>query len=333
MKKIFNQHKIFKYAPLGMAIFCFGGILNIAKAPEMNVFSQVRASVSRFPKQKASDLFKSVVNIPEPGNRNRFNQLIEYARSQKLYQRPIGEIIQAIAEQFLGTPYISGLLDKSPEEKLIISFEGFDCVLFVETVLAIARSVAIQDYTYSTFANNILNQRYRHGKINGYCSRLHYFSDWIYDNHKRGNVTNITPKLGGIPLLKTFNFMSNHRENYPLLASNDANYQCLRSREAELEKIQFYYLPKNKIYTLYSHLKPGDIVATTTDIKGLDVTHTGFIYYYQPGGIGFIHASPSRGVTISRDLQNYLDNVEGVTGIIVARPNTPHQIGRQYSKE
>ncbi|HIK29544.1 MAG: DUF1460 domain-containing protein [Oscillatoriaceae bacterium SKW80] len=329
MKKFFKQHKILELAIVGIAIFFLVVIFNIAKAGplEVNVFLQARASVRSFSKQKAYDLFNIAVNIPEPENLRRFNELIEYARSQQLYQRPIGEIVQAIAEQFIGTPYISGLLDKSPEEKLIISFAGFDCVLFVETVLAIARGVAMQDYTYSTFANNILNQRYRHGQLNGYCSRLHYFSDWIYDNHKRGNVANITQNLGGIPILKTFNFMSNNREIYPQIARNDVNYQCLRSREAQLDKIQFYYIPKNQIYTLYNRLKAGDIVATTTDIKGLDVTHTGFIYH-QHGAIGFIHASPSRGVTISQDLQNYVDNVEGVTGIIVARPNTPHQIER-----
>ncbi len=335
MQKFFNLQKMLELAALGAAIACIGGSLSVAKArtSEMNVFStdglKASPSVSRFPKQIAPDLFTIAANIPETENLQRFTGVVEYARSRQLYDRPMGEIVQAIAEQFLGTPYAAGLLDKSQEEKLIISLDGFDCVLFVETVLAIARGVAVQDYTYPTFAKNIVDQRYRHGQLDGYCSRLHYFSDWIYDNQNRGNVANITQTLGGIPLGKTLNFMSQHRASYPQMASDEANYQCIRSVEANLEKLRFEYIPKNRIYTLYNRLQPGDIIATTADIEGLDVTHTGFIYRQPDGGMGFIHASPSGEVKISRDLQSYVENVEGLTGIIVARPTDPRQMGRQ----
>jgi cell wall-associated NlpC family hydrolase len=249
----------------------------------------------------------------------KFEQLIQGARSKNLSRRPLSEIISVVAEQFIGTPYVAGLLDQSPEETLVISLAGFDCVLFIETVLAIARGISVQDYTYQGLEKRVEEQRYRDGKLTNYCSRLHYFSDWIYDNAKRGLVVNITPSLGGIPLNQTLNFMTEHRQSYPQLA-DDGNYDCIRQVEAKLKDVPLTYIPQDQISTLYDRLQPGDIIATATDIEGLDVTHTGLVFQSPDGKIGFIHASPSGQVTVSPDLQSYVQAVEGQIGIIVARP-------------
>ena len=249
----------------------------------------------------------------------KFEQIMQRARSKNLSRRPLSEIISVVAEQFIGTPYVAGLLDQSSEESLVVSLAGFDCVLFIETVLAIARGIAAQDYTYPGLKNRVEEQRYRDGKLTDYCSRLHYFSDWIYDNAKRGLVENITPSLGGIPLNQTLNFMTEHRQSYPQLA-DDENYNCIREVEAKLKDVPLTYIPQDKISTLYDRLKPGDIIATATDIEGLDVTHTGFVFQSPDGKIGFIHASPSGEVTVSPDLQSYVQAVDGQIGIIVARP-------------
>ncbi len=248
-----------------------------------------------------------------------FERVMEGASAQNLSSRPLSEIISVVAEQFIGTPYVAGLLDQSPEEKLVISLAGFDCVLFVESVLAIARGIAERDYTYQGFSDRIQEQRYRDGKLTDYCSRLHYFSDWIYDNSKRGLVENITQTLGGIPLNKSLNFMTEHRQSYPQLA-DDSNYDCIRQVEATLNQVSLFYIPQDQISTLYDRLQPGDIIATATDIEGLDVTHTGLVYQSKDGKMGFIHASPSGQVTVSPDLQSYVQAVEGQIGIIVARP-------------
>lgn len=259
----------------------------------------------------------------QPEDIARFERVVQYAKQQNFSDRPIGEIVQAIAGNFLGKPYAEGLLDKSGGEKLVITLDKFDCVLFVETVLAIARGVAVKDYEYQNFVGRIESQRYLNGKINGYCSRLHYFSEWINDNHKRQTVDNITAKLGGVPMDKKLNFMSQHRSSYPQMKEDEATYQCMVGVETKLAKSTVNYIPTNQIKSVYSQLQPGDIVAVATDVKGLDVTHTGLVYRNADGNIGLIHASPAGQVTVAYDLHRYISRVESAIGIVVARPIDP----------
>jgi hypothetical protein len=264
--------------------------------------------------------------IPQTEEVERFQRVIQEAIARQMHEKPMGEIMQAIADQFLGTAYKADLLDQSKEETLVVTLKHFDCVLFVESVLAIARGVAVQDYSYQTFVNHIRDQRYENGQMNGYCSRLHYFSAWINDNQKRGTVQNIAGNLGGMPLnKKNLNYMSRNWKTSPQLVRNDANYQCIVEMEAQLDGVNINYIPTNQIRRVYSQLQPGDIVAVATDIAGLDVTHTGLVYRHPDGNMGFIHASPAGRVTISRDLQRYVGHVEHAIGILVARPVDPRQ--------
>ncbi|HAC64522.1 MAG TPA: DUF1460 domain-containing protein [Cyanothece sp. UBA12306] len=253
-------------------------------------------------------------------NKLRFEQIIQTVINNDLSSLTMGEVLQEVSRQFLGAVYQAGLLDKSEQEKLFISLKQFDCVLFVETVLGISRNIAAQDYQYETFVNNIQNVRYANGEINDYCSRLHYFSDWINDNEKRGNVQNITDELGGVKFAKKLNFMTTNRKLYPKLVNNEANYQCILQREKQLNQLDIYYIPHSQIKAIYEKLQPGDIIAIATDISGLDVTHTGLVYRTKEENIGFIHASPAGQVTIAQDLQTYAQNVKNAAGIIVARP-------------
>ncbi len=264
-----------------------------------------------------------VTSIPDNPDGQRFQQIMKEAIALKLSQKPLDQILHNIAQQFLGSAYQGGLLDKSEKETLVASLTQFDCVLFVETVLALVRGIAVEDYTYSTFTENIVEQRYRQGKMETYCDRLHYFSEWIVDNEKRGNVVNLTPSLGGIPLNKTLNFMTTHKGSYPQMVKNEANYQCIAQVEENLRQLNLTYIPTSGISEVYSQLKSGDIIAITTNIQGLDVTHTGLVYR-QANQVGLIHASPAGQVTIAPDLQQYVSRVRGASGILVVRPVAPH---------
>ncbi len=278
----------------------------------------------------------AIANIPNPANanpananppelsaadRDRFQQIMQTAQAQGTAQQPMGEIMQAIAQQLVGSAYRDELLDQSAQETLVTSLTQFDCVLFVEAVLALSRGVAAQDYNPATFVAHIEDQRYRNGTLQNYCSRLHYWSEWIADNEKRGTVRNITAELGGVPLNKSLNFMTQHRRSYPKLAKDDAMFACMEQMEQGIKLLKLDYIPTDRIAAIYGQLQPGDIVAIATDIAGLDVTHTGLAYRQANGNFGFIHASPVGSVVIAKDLQTYTSRVERAIGIIVARPS------------
>lgn len=299
-------------------------IKEVSKAPKNATLNFVTSSPKRYVKDSYITI-RSQQEVIQKENAAAFQRLTKYANTKNLYKRPIGEIMQATAQAFLGTPYKAGLLDQSSQETLVVTLNKFDCVLFVETVLAIARGVAVQDYSYQTFVAHIRDQRYWNGYMNGYCSRLHYFSEWIADNQRRGNVQNITKYLGGVALNKTLNFMSQHRSKYPRLVNNQANYKCIVETEANLARLTVDYIPQSQIRHVYAQLQPGDIVGVATNISGLDVTHTGLVYRYSNGNIGLIHASPIGKVTISSDLQRYVGNIKNANGILVARPIDPRQ--------
>jgi hypothetical protein len=153
-----------------------------------------------------------------------------------------------------------------------------------------------------------------------YCSRLHYYTEWISDNEEKGLVKNITSDIGGIRLDKEYSFMSEHRESYPQLAENDSMYQCISQVEDQLNRtLEYFYIPQDSIHVAYDKMLAGDLIATSTDIEGLDVTHTGMVYRGDDGSTGLLHASTSGGVKISPDLEEYVQGVKSQTGIIVAR--------------
>jgi hypothetical protein len=214
---------------------------------------------------------------------------------------------------------VAGLLDREPEEALVTSFDGFDCVLLVETAVAAARAIRLEDYTFEGFLRELESLRYRSGKMDGYCSRLHYFSDWIRDNEARGNVRNVTADLGGERLEKRLNFMSLHRDAYPRIVTNDSLFAGIEEMEATLDGISLFYIPQDRIREAYDQLQAGDIIATAMSVTGLDVSHTGLVHRDEDD-VGFLHASTSSGVMVSPDLQEYVENIDIQIGIVVARP-------------
>ena len=118
--------------------------------------------------------------------------------------------------------------------------------------------------------------------------------------------------------VKKLDFMTTHRSSYPNLSKSDANFKCITSVEESLSD-NFNYIPTKNIKQTYARLQPGDIVGVATNIKGLDFTHTGFVYRQPNGKVGLIHASPAGKVVISQDLQSYVGNVKNAIGIVVTR--------------
>ena len=123
-------------------------------------------------------------------------------------QPDIAHYVTAYAHLLEGTTYTAGTLDRDSVEKLQPYLQETDCTTFVETVLALARTAVKKQSTWDEYCRQLTALRYRNGKIDGYLSRLHYFSDWIANNEQKGFVTDITQISGGVPDTLQLHFMS-----------------------------------------------------------------------------------------------------------------------------
>jgi len=233
----------------------------------------------------------------------------------------LGDTIITVGQSFMGTPYVEKTLEIGKTETLVVNFGGLDCTTFVENVLAFSLMLQNQQKDFENFTDNLESVRYRNGNLEGYPSRLHYFTEWIRNNEKKGLVKDITRELGGVELEKPINFMGTHRNLYPFLAS-DENFEAMLKVEKELAKENLCYLPQDHIESKEHLIKSGDILALATSIKGLDVTHTGIAIHQPDGRLHLLHASSKNGeVEISElPLADYLKNIKSNIGIIVARP-------------
>ena len=228
--------------------------------------------------------------------------------------------LSEIGKHFLGTPYVEKTLEIGTTETVVVNLRGFDCTTFVENTLAFAQLLGQEEQDFEAFAKTLETIRYKNGNLNGYASRLHYFTDWIRTNAQKGLVRDITAELGGVILEKPIDFMGSHRELYPFLA-DDTNYQGILDMEEELAKETLCYLPQDAIAAQENLLGSGDIIALTTAINGLDATHTGIAIREADGRIHLLHGSSSGAVVITETpLVTYLKKVKGNIGIMVARP-------------
>ena len=228
-------------------------------------------------------------------------------------------ILQKTAEFFLEKPYVAGTLDKNDTEKLVINLREFDCVTFVETVIALANTTASGNLSFDNFASQLQQIRYRNGVIDGYDSRLHYTSDWAYNNVEKNILSAMSQQLGGVLQTKTIDFMTSHPSAYNALKTDDSMLKKIKSTENEINKRKgFYYLPKDKITAKSAEIPHMAMIAFTTSIKGLDTTHTGFAFK-KNGKLTFIHASSAKNKVIidEKTLSDYCQVQKSCTGIMV----------------
>lgn len=238
-----------------------------------------------------------------------------------LLERDFGETLVAVGKTFKGIPYVAKTLEIGETESLVINLQGLDCTTYVENVLAFSLLLKDGKSDFNSFTNVLETIRYKDGKLDGYGSRLHYFTEWIRNNQQKGLLKDITAEIGGVEIKKDINFMGTHRELYPFL-KDDKNFEKIIATEAALAQETFCYLPQDQIEANEHLIQTGDIIALTTSIKGLDITHTGIATREKDGRIHLLHASTgSMEVEVSKlPLAEYLKKVKNNTGIMVARP-------------
>lgn len=231
----------------------------------------------------------------------------------------VAALIISLGERFLGTPYVANTLEVTDTEQLVVNLNEMDCTTFVEYVLALALTIDQEKTGFEEFACILAKIRYREGFPNGYASRLHYFSEWMHLHAKQGLLELVSDQIGSKPFDNRVSFMSTRPEAYLQLADSVILEQ-MKEVEKAVSAQQMNYIPKREIREVEMHIQNGDIIAFTTDIEGLDVSHTG-IAYFMEGRLYMLHASTrSNSVEVSPEpLSDYLAGLRRVTGILVAR--------------
>ncbi|MGB7393754.1 MAG: N-acetylmuramoyl-L-alanine amidase-like domain-containing protein [Pricia sp.] len=238
-----------------------------------------------------------------------------------MQQDDFGKTIVTVGKTFKGIPYVAKTLEIGDTETVVVNLQGLDCTTYVENVLTFSRMLEKGQSSFEEFTGALKNIRYKDGELDGYASRLHYFSEWIANNEKKGILKDITAEIGGEEITKDINFMSSHRDLYPFL-SDDENFEKIKASEDYLNGQAICILPQDKIAASEHLIQSGDIIALTTSIDGLDVTHTGMATRENNGRIHLLHASTgSMEVEVSElPLVDYLKKIKSSTGIMVARP-------------
>ena len=240
------------------------------------------------------------------------------------YESGINEanaLVEFYARRLLGTPYVAHTLE-ADEEILTINVHELDCLTFIETLYALTRATLAGRYSWRDYAANIENVRYRGGKMGDYSSRIHYISEWIIDNHVRGNLVEVTPDLPHADyMVKNIDYMTHHTDSYRQLKNDSAMVEKIR--RYELRNHRFPYLKRSWLNdkAVKAELRSGDFVSLVTKQEGLDVSHNGIIVIDEKGDPYLLDASMSGGKVMlqSKPLFKYLEHSKTNIGIRVFR--------------
>uniref|UniRef100_UPI0032168FB7 N-acetylmuramoyl-L-alanine amidase-like domain-containing protein n=1 Tax=uncultured Draconibacterium sp. TaxID=1573823 RepID=UPI0032168FB7 len=256
--------------------------------------------------------------IYEQKDKEILNEVFHQFRNST--DKSTAELVVLVGDFFKETPYVAHTLETEPEQ-LVLNLREMDCTTYAENCLSIARTLKNGNLTFEEFAKELTAIRYRNGIISGYSSRLHYFSDWIYENDKQGLIKRLSEEIANTPYPLEINFMSSHPDSYKQLKLHNNLIPVLAEKEEEISGRQMFYIPKNSVSKFESKIKDGDIVGITTSVEGLDITHVGIIIN-KNGRVHLMHASSvAEKVILSENtLEDYLAERKSATGIMIVRP-------------
>ncbi len=269
-------------------------------------------------------------------DRKILKNLLRLLDRKKAPSPPAGELALEIGKCFLGTPYRSGTLESKGPEHLVVNLKEFDCFTFVENVTALVCLLTSPQNSFDAFRRILRKIRYRQGRVQGYPSRLHYFSDWIHDNQK-----------------KSFRHRCDTRSRREAVEEGDQLHddpsgalspserirrtfeKCsqLNRRSAEGRCLSFQ---RKGVRGLEARIRDGDLIAIMTTTEGLDVQHVGLAVRVR-NRVHLLHASSVEGkVILSKEtLYRYLIESNTRSGIMVARiaQGKTGLIGKNFSRQ
>ena len=229
------------------------------------------------------------------------------------------------AHQFLGVPYVAHTLEVNDMESLVVNTRELDCTTLVENVTALTLCTQRGETSFADFKKMLTLLRYRHGNIQGYPSRLHYFTEWILDNQSKGLVKEIQRQKTPFTAIQTVrtNYMSTHPSAYRALKNDPMLMADIKKMEKSLTGLCFRYIPKSQVLNtkaMREAVHDGDIIAIITSKKGLDTSHLGFAVW-QKDGLHLLNASMLHHQVVLEPmtLRQYLNQHPTFTGIRIVR--------------
>ena len=257
-------------------------------------------------------------------------QRVGWGVEEGLHELAMGEAVVRMAASFVGTPYEPGTLELPGQERLVVHLQAFDCVTLIEHVLVLTRLVreaqgqdpSAQPDFRDRYREELIRIRYRDGRLDGYLSRLHYFTEWLDQGLATGALTDVTQELGGVVDDRPIHFMSSNPDAYRQLAEDPTLVEAIQAHEVRLSQGTRHFIPQDRIREVEEGIQDGDIIAAVSRLEGLDIAHTGFAIH-QDGRLHLLHA-PLVGDSVEiteRPLAERLQGISAQVGIRVVRPN------------
>ena len=227
--------------------------------------------------------------LPESFSRSLAEQILSKARGERCASRRI----ETLSRLFLGHPYKPDPLIGSAggSEVFTASLDGFDCVTYIETIVALARAS-----NADSFVEELRQIRYEQGCVR-WEERNHYMTLWIRHNIRKGIVTPVSaPTVPTISRERILDVVSG-------LAAQRVHVKCT---------------PKAALGKLEPYLRSGDLIFFVSTRRNLDVFHAGIVVC-DGKNVLLRHASRSQGSVVQQTLMEFL-KANRMPGVIVVRP-------------
>ena len=251
-------------------------------------------------------------------------RILQKSSAEKWRKLPIGKVIGKVAMELAGTPWMPFTLDVSPDaEYCVVNLKGVDCFTFIENSLCLARMIKRVETSPEDLVNEVQFTLYREGKMGDFTTRLHYISDWFFDNEKKGVLKILTPELPGAETFpQKIDFMTKHPGSYKQLKSHPELTSGIKAAEDRINARSLKYLPMDSLKDAEHLLQTGDLVGVTTTKGGLDIGHCGLCLKDENGVVHFVDASSIRRkmrVTYEPEMVASLNRPQ-FTGVMIVRP-------------
>ena len=260
-----------------------------------------------------------------------FERIAALAKQNHWDRLPMGELVGTVGKELLGTPYVGHTLDIDDNAEIcIINLGGLDCVTFFECSLDFARIIKKHKINKEAFMDEVRFTRYRGGKQGDFSSRLHYTSDWIWDNVRKGVVEDITPSLpGATTFTQKVGIMTASPASYRQMNANSGFIPKIKEFEDKINARTMSYVPLAKVADAEHLIQTGDIIGITTTRAGVDITHTGLCYRTDDGVLHFMDASSKESaMKVTLEVGRLNESIRWSrrnTGIMIARPLEPRR--------